>query len=167
MGIKLKLNSRAIKSDDGEELARRYVASLSQVGERALREVDDVLAEGAEDIAEIARAYAPYASPEFGGSKIEREHLQEAIETRRNRGGAFEVFVNGRRKGHRGRLIAQYAWLVHEGLLPYGTGPKTASPSTQAKHPEAGGKYLERAFDDMTGKIKSDAERVARKVFGK
>lgn len=167
MGISLKLNSRPIMSDDGEEVARRIVASLSQTGDRALKGVEKVLEEGAEDIADLARAYAPYASPEFGGSRIEREHLQEAIETRRNRGGALEVFVNGRRKGHGGKLIAEYAWLMHEGLIPYGDGPWHASPSTQAKNPYAGGRYLERAFNDMSKKIKDDAERVARKVFGK
>jgi hypothetical protein len=149
-----------------KNMARALELRLTQTGDRAVKGISDVMREGAEEIQKLAQDYAPYAPPELGGSEVEREHLQAAIEIAEDRGGVnrrlqMTVFVNGRRHGKGGKLIGSYAFLMHELLSPYGAPVFQARAGTLAKG-RAGGKFLERAYRDTYKKILTAArEKVA------
>jgi hypothetical protein len=173
MGVTLKLNRTPIRLD-GEIVAERVKVAIENHFEGAVKGINQVMREGAKEIELLAKDYAPYAPPELGGSEDPRRHLQEAIETKEEpkpgRRIALTVFVNGRRGGRvlgNGRVVSigTYAWLMHEGLSPFGSGAYSAREGTLSKSPQAGGKFLERAYRDQRRMIINNAAEAARRAF--
>ena len=172
MGINVRLNRTPIRSDELGVIGERVRVNLSQEGDRAVKGISDVLRKGAEDIKELARSMAPFRNPgDHGGSTDMDHHLDRAIDVKEttdsNRRLALTVFINGRKLGNDNKKIAQYAFLIHEGLTPYGSGEFKASDGTLGKGPQAGGKFMERAYKELYKKILSNAVERTRKVFGK
>ncbi|WP_207456053.1 hypothetical protein [Azospirillum sp. SYSU D00513] len=61
--------------------------------------------------------------------------------------------------------VDPYALQMHEGLGPYGSGAFQPGPGTIAKGQQAGGKFLERAFDDQRGEIAPAVADAVRKAL--
>lgn len=130
---------------------------LQQVGERAVRGIFTQMKVEAEKIAEKARENAP----------VDHGDLEKAIKVRETGGGrndlgqfarkGVEVYVDGTLPAHDskgrerpGKTVADYMWEMHEHLTP--AGPLQLGPKSQEKDGgsgKVGGKYLERAADDV------------------
>jgi hypothetical protein len=144
-------------ADFGEKLT----VSLTQTGERIVASVNDVLADSAEEIQRTAQWYAP----EDSGA------LEEAIKVKKQRGGlrgrnVFTVFVDPNVRNPDGTYVGSYADLMHEFLAPYGD-PAIYFPGkgTRSKGPQAGGKYLARAFQDIRQRIAGRVGAAVRKAI--
>jgi len=124
---------------------------LTQLGDKATEGVAAQMKKEAYAIRDLARKYAP----------IDHGNLEEAIKVETLGGGrdnagrfarkSYSVFVDLDMKGHDGRDIRRYAYLMHEHLTPY--GPYNLGPNSQAKqegqNEMVGGMYLERAAADI------------------
>lgn len=157
-----------IRTEDGEIIKRALKLRMEQAGEKAVTGITGVLREEAREVQLLAQAYAPFSAE---GEAAGYPHLEDAIEVREEkqegRKVAFTVFVNGRRTGHNGKPVGSYAFMVHEGMLPGGSGEINRGVGTQVKGPHAGGKFLERAYRDSAARIKRRVEAQARSVFAK
>lgn len=136
---------------------------LSQLGERSSREILAVMRDEAEQIANLARQYAP----------VDDHFLEQAIEVVEDRGGIntrtqVYVQVNPDAVDERGQSVLQYAALQHELLGPYGAGIWRLGPKSREKDGgtgRVGGKFLERAVNERKRTISYRIEKIARKVF--
>jgi hypothetical protein len=127
--------------------------NISQLGERVVRGISDVMKEEGEIIARLAQSFAP----------IDDGYLRAAIRMESDRSGVngrtvVRVFVDMTAPGANGKLVGDYAMLVHEHLTPYGDGapyirpwghPGAALVPGHARH-GGGGKFMERAIDLRT-----------------
>ncbi len=171
MGLTVKVNGKAVKNFDGEEIGRRVKIRLDQEGERAIKGLSEIMKAGGEGIMQTARDMAPFRNPgDHGGSTDMDRHLDRAIDMKVDRSGvnrrlAVTIFINGRKIGNGGKRIAEYAYLIHEGLAPYGSGIWNASEGTLGKGPQAGGKFMTRAYKAYKKKILEDSKDYCRKLF--
>jgi hypothetical protein len=151
------------------DFAAALTLTLQQTGHKAVDGVAQVMREGGEEIAELAKDYAPYDASSPAG----RGHLQDAIEVKTERTGingrlVVTVWVNGNRLGNGGKRIGEYAFLMHEFLAPYGNPAIFhAGPGTLAKGSKAGGKFLERAYRDTYKSILQRAAERARAILSR
>lgn len=177
MGLSFQINRTPVRNLDGEVAAERFKVTILNRYAKAVKGINMVLRDGAKEIQLLAQEYAPYAPPELGGSEDPRRHLQDAIEVKEEgdpqaktfggKGLKVTVWVNGRRQGRitaAGRVISigTYAWLMHEGLSPYGSGAYHARAGTISKNPYAGGKFLERAYKDQKQMIIKNAAKALK-----
>lgn len=139
------------------------LANLSQTGDRAVRGVSDEIKRGAKKIQDLAREYAPE----------DEGNLSESIKVEVDRSGingrvqAF-VYVDGDAAAEDG-TVGDYALAVHEGVAPYGSGGHgrigEKSMAKDAGRGVVGGKFMERAVDQLQVEIAEDLTQAARKVF--
>lgn len=129
------------------------IAQLSQIGKKADRGIADELRKGAEEIAELAKVYAP----------VDEGNLEESIKTDEDRSGVngriqTYVYVDGSVTNDDGVRVEDYAEKMHEGVY-------TPGPLSQAKAQRTGEivgrKYLERAVDKLRPQI---VRRVAQRL---
>ena len=149
------------------EGADRLEFLLTQLGEKASAGVVDQMRKEAIAMRDLARKFAP----------VDHGNLEEAIKVQtlggeRDNAGrftrkSFSVFVDMNMKGHDGRPISQYAYLMHEHLTPY--GPYNLGPNSQAKQEGqremVGGMYLERAAVEVSEGIMNRLIQVAQSYF--
>ncbi len=150
------------------EGADEAMALLYQTGQRVTRGVVGKMRSEAEAIQKLAQQYAP----------VDHGNLGEAIEIRTLGGGrdelgrfmrkSFEVFINMNASGHRGEPISQYAYEMHELLLPYGAGGFNLGKLSQQKDAGrgiVGGRFLERAVDEVSKGIMNRLIQVTASYF--
>ena len=133
---------------------------LTQVGKRAMRGVSAVMQEEGMKIRDKAREYAP----------VDKGNLEDAIRCDIDRNG-----LNGRTlvyvyvdmdypAGANGKTVGDYAMIMHEGLTPYGELNLGKYSQIKAATFAVGGKFLERAIDEVAPKIESRVAAIARKI---
>lgn len=137
---------------------------LSQTGEKAIRGVSNEIQKGAKKIQYRAIQYAP----------VDEGNLENAIKTEFDRSGvngrlqAF-VYVDPNEDAGDGRTVGDYALAVHEGVAPFGSGGwgriGKRSQIKDGGRGEVGGKFLERAAEDMAEEIAQDLQKVIAKVL--
>lgn len=122
---------------------------IRQTGDKAKKGVALKMQNIGNEMFDLAREYAPL---DFG-------NLEDAIKINIDRGDINRriqvmIWVDGDMPAHDGRPIGRYALLMHEGLAPWGSGEWHAREGTEKKGPQAGGRYMARAFE----KYKDDIE---------
>jgi hypothetical protein len=132
---------------EGVDLLMR---SLRQVQQRAVRGGADALREGGEEIAKLARDFAP----------IDDGDLTQAISAEEERDVnnrvSILIWVDPTVQDEHGKQVAEYGARMHEGLAPYGSGAYNLGPNSRAKDGGrgiVGGKFIERALRIKSGVI--------------
>jgi hypothetical protein len=137
---------------------------LTQIGDKATQGVLGQMKKEAIAMRDLARKFAP----------IDHGNLEEAIKVQTLGGGrdemgrfarkSFSVFVDLDMKGHDGREIRRYAYLMHEHLTPF--GPYNLGPNSVAKqegqNEMVGGMYLERAASQISEGLMNRLIQVAQ-----
>lgn len=132
------------------------LVTLRNALERSSRGAREALQNGAEEIKELAVQYAPF----------DEGNLESAIKTRKSQDGRrnmFEVYVDEDAEGSHDRLVGDYAFEMHEGV--YNLGEKSQEKANMSGLP-VGRKFLERAKDELDGKIRIEVERGAKIGIG-
>lgn len=144
--------------------------AITQIGDRAIRGISDVMKEEGEKIRDLARDNAP----------VDEGDLERAIKMEVDRSGAHGrtqvyVYVDESVTGDDGKPVEQYAKLMHEGLAPYGSGlygdvdnpkyPDTKSKKKKAMGFDVGGKFLTRALADRYDIMMEKVRAVARRIL--
>lgn len=133
---------------------------MRQAGEKAVRGASEVMTEGGKEIARRAKEYAPR----------DTGALEKSITFEKDRSGIrgrTQVFIyideNVRRKD--GRFVGEYAEGVHEYLAPYGSGAwGHISAKSAAKGEKVGGKFFERAIEEILPWIEENIEKRAKRA---
>ena len=135
---------------------------INQIGERAAKGISTVMREETENIATLAKSYAP----------VDEGNLEAAIKTE------FDYLgVNGRLRASvyidtslvvrsDGKTVGNYARVMHELLQPYGSGDFHLGPLSRAKAEagnDVGGKFLERAAKARMEMLVRKAQRIAQR----
>lgn len=142
---------------------------LTQSGGKAVKGVLDQMRKEAAKIQELAQKYAP----------IDHGNLEDAIKVRTQGGGRDEsgrfgrksisVFIDMNAPAFDGRTVGEYAYVMHEHLLPFGSGGYNLGKHSQAKQAGqseiVGGRFLERAADDVSKDMMNRLINVARDYF--
>jgi hypothetical protein len=139
-------------------------AKIRQVGERSVKGGLNVMREEGDRIVDLAREYAPYDEGKLEAA-IERNDAEERDDNRR---AVVQVWVNPERPGSGGLRVGEYAYLMHEGLGPYGDGTYRPGPGTRDKQDmgmDAGGKYFERAIRRRAGELGKKLAAMYRRMF--
>lgn len=139
----------------------RLTLAINQIGDRAVRGIAQVMREEGENIRDLARSYAP----------VDDGYLEQSIVTDEDRHGAHGrlqvyVFINENMAADRGKLIRDYAILMHEGLAPYGSGAYQLGPRSRAKAlggNKVGGKFLERAAKKRLKPLMQKVQEIVRR----
>lgn len=124
------------------------VAQIKQMGVRAAKHAVEEMRDGADEIVEHAKDFAPYDKGCLQAA-IERNPNEERDRTMSGR-KIVAVWVNPDMRGSGGvggETVGLYAARMHEQLAPFGSGEYHARSGTTGKGPEAGGKFLERAIN--------------------
>lgn len=150
MGLQVKYNRNALE------------ASLTQIGDRAVKGMSDRMRKRAILIRDLARAYAPYNT-----GLLERSIDYETI--RQGGRNAYVVYidVDAARTTGRGQL-GDYAWIMHTQLRPYGNQgkPYQLGPGSRAKGRKVGGLFLTRAIKDGMAGLMEEMGQAVRQVTG-
>lgn len=153
----------AVKIEGVDQLFYR----IDRAGENSRSKMSKLLREGAEDIAQRAREYAP----------IDHGNLEKAIEVEplggeRDYRGRFTkisyvVQVNPEATGFKGEPLLPYAYEMHEHQTPNGGKYKLGERSLQKDGGRGvvGGGYMERAVDDIENDLMSRMIDVIREEF--
>ena len=143
------------------------VATLEGVGKDASREAFAAMKEGAKEIRDLAREYAP-----VDDGDLENAIVAEAVPSKNE----IYIGIDPRATDEHGRSVESYGTMLHElqtiggGSLPAGLGLYGLGPKSQAKDAGrgiVGGKFLERAFTELARSIvKKAGFRVKRVLNG-
>jgi hypothetical protein len=128
------------------------LVKLDQTGDRTQKGVAAQMKKEAEAVRDLARKFAP----------VDEGYLEDAIEVEQVGGGrdslgrftrnSYAVFVDLTKMADDGKLVGEYAYLMHEHLTPY--GPLNLGPRSRAKQQGqseiVGGMYLARAIDQVS-----------------
>jgi hypothetical protein len=140
---------------------------IKQTGERVVKHGIDAMRDEANKIADLAKEYAPH----------DEGRLEEAIkveETKGERiGGKFtraelSVYVDGDMQGSGNMKVGEYAYLMHEGLGPYGDYTYNLGKGSREKdggRGVVGGKFLERAADERRPSLIKRLDGMFRRFF--
>ena len=132
-----------------EELA----VMLQQTGAKAQKGVSEQMKREAIKIRDLARKFAP----------VDYGNLEDAIQLGEDGGErddfsgrftrkSYTVFIDMEHPAEEGKVVGDYAYLMHEHLMPYGPFKLGEhSLAKQAGQTEmVGGMYLDRAVDQVT-----------------
>ena len=144
MGIKIDSDMSAL------------MATIRQGGEKAVRGVAKQMEDEGEEIADLARQYAP----------VDEHNLENAIEVESSRSGVnrrtvVDVGVNSFApvEGREDITVGDYAFIMHEGVYNLGPG----SLAKDGGRGVVGPKYLERALKErergLIGRLSRAAKR--------
>lgn len=151
------------------EGATELAILIRQGGERAKKGVFEQMKKEAVEIQRLARRMAP----------LDHGPLEESIKVAGLGGGRDEsgrfvrrsltVYIDGDDVGHKGEPISQYAYIMHEMLVPFGSGGYNLGPKSRAKQRGqseiVGGRFLERAAAEVSEKLMDRLITVARAYF--
>jgi hypothetical protein len=148
------------------EGADELMVMLRQLGPKATDGIFEQMKVEAQSIRDLARTYAP----------IDHGNLEDAIKMEVLGGGrdargrfvrkALSVFIDMDAEGYNGEPMSQYAYIMHEHLTPY--GPLNLGKRSAAKDGgsgRVGGRFLERAADEVSARIMSRLIDVAKSYF--
>lgn len=127
------------------------VAALKRIERDVVRAASAEIHRQGEAIMQASQLNAPVDEGD-----LEAAH---SVETKQRPGGSTTVVGVG------GGEVDVYAMQMHEGLSPYGSGAFQPGPKTIAKGPQAGGKFLERAFNDQKDEIAPAVADAVRKAL--
>lgn len=145
------------------------IAILEQTGEKAKRGVLAQMRKEAKEIQRLAREYAP-----IDEGNLEESITVEDVEEERDERGRFTkksvaVFIDFLAAGSNGALaVGEYAYVMHELLLPYGAGGYNLGKNSVAKdggRGVVGGRFLERAVDDVSKGLMNRLIQVSMSYF--
>ena len=137
--------------------------ALTQIGERALRGISTVMEEEGAEIQALARSYAP----------VDEGDLESAIKLEKDRSGEHGrtrvfVYVDMDAPADHGKVVGDYAMLMHEGLAPYGSGAfhlgKLSIEKMMAGN-NVGGKFMERAAIDRLPILMSRVQAIVKRAL--
>ncbi len=138
---------------------------LNQTGAKAMRGISNVMRQAAVRIRDLARDYAPIKTGLLQNS-IDYMTIRDG-----NRRNSYVVYVDmeATKMISKGKIreLGEYAFLMHEGLSPYGSGryklgEKSATKRAGGK--KVGGRFLTRAMTDGLNSILGPAAREVRRV---
>jgi hypothetical protein len=148
------------------EGAEELMVMLRQLGPKATDGIFEQMKAEAKTIQNLARSYAP----------IDHGNLEDAIKVEVLSGGrdargrfmrkALSVFIDMEAEGYNGEPMSQYAYIMHEHLTPYGPlnlGEKSAAKN--AGSGRVGGRFLERAADEVSAGVMNRLIDVAKTYF--
>lgn len=122
----------------------------------------------ATEVRDLARKMAPLDKGNLEKAiKIRYEGTQGAGGRFVKGGGTYSIFIDGTMpvEGREGKTVGDYAWEQHEHLEPYGPwklGPKSEQKQRENPSILVGGKFLERAIEELRAKIN---KRLAKVVY--
>lgn len=135
---------------------RTIELQIRQLGQRAAKHAVEEMRDGADEIVKDAKRFAPHdegfleeaiqrnideeRDPEFGGRRIVAVWVNPDMP---GSGGKF----NSEGQQVSGMKVGEYAMRLHEGQPPAPGGKIGIGKGTEAKGPQAGGKFLERAIN--------------------
>lgn len=138
---------------------------LNQTGDRAMRGISQVMRKAAIRIRDLARDYAPIKTGLLQNS-IDYATVRDS-----NRRNSYIVFVDtdATKMISKGRMreLGEYAFLMHQGLRPYGSGSYKLGQRSAAKRAggkKVGGRFLTRAMKDGIDDILGEAAREVRRA---
>lgn len=139
---------------------------LNQEGERALKNGARAVRAEAQDVAELAQAYAPIDDADLEKAIKVYPPVGMPADLDENRRARAFVYVDSSApaNGAPGKTVGDYAYLMHEFLRPYGgsgapneKGYYDLGPKSVAKGGKVGGRFLLRAVKErmagMTARI--------------
>lgn len=126
--------------------AETVATQIRQMGVKAAKHGIEFMRVAGDEIVALAKDYAPKDEGDLERA-IERNPAEERDDLNRK---AVEVWVNPDMPGSGGMKVGDYAYLMHEGLTPYGDGTYRPREGTINKGPQAGGKFLERAVNEIS-----------------
>lgn len=141
--------------------------SIKQTGQKVLKHGIDAMRDEANKMADLAREYAPH----------DEGRLEEAIKVEEIRGestkGRFArkelvVYVDGDMQGSGNMKVGEYAYLMHEGLGPYGDYTYNLGKGSAEKDGGrgiVGGKFLERAAEERKPSLIKRLDAMFRRFF--
>lgn len=138
------------------------VVSLRNTAERSSRGVRDALDSGARDIQELARLQAPV---DIGA--LEKSIKMDSFRDENSSSGrkAFIVYVDLDEPADDGKVVGDYAEMMHEG--EYDLGPRSEAKQSANPGVIVGPKFLERAIDELEDDIQRAARDGLLKGIGK
>jgi hypothetical protein len=153
MGMKVELDVDSI------------IATMEAIGKDATKAGVQALFEGGKEIQELAREYAP----------VDDGHLEQSIITMKVPSEyTVHVGIDPRALDEHGRPVNDYGMMMHEfqtiggGSVPGGMGIYGLGPKSQAKdggRGVVGGKFLERAFNELKRKVLQKTGITVKRIF--
>jgi hypothetical protein len=141
-------------------------AAIAQIGERAIKGMSAKMRRVAIRMRDLARQYAPDKT-----GLLQDEIHYSSIPGKRGR-LSFVVWIDldaARRNAHkRGGTLKDYAFIMEDNLLPYGSGPFNLGRGSIAKAAtgkKVGGRFLQRAFEDATRNLEAEMAVEVRRVL--
>jgi hypothetical protein len=142
---------------------------IRNAGIKAEKGVFEQMRREAVKIQELARKFAP----------IDHGPLEDSIKVSTEGGGrddmgrfvrkALSVYIDPDDEAHDGRNVGQYAYVMHELLLPFGAGGFKLGKKSQQKQMGqseiVGGRFLERAAEEVSRGLMNRLIEVARREF--
>jgi hypothetical protein len=148
--------------------AEALAIALTRVGESAVVETLAAARSEMEEVRQLAVDFAPEDEGKLeAGIKLREVGGRDALGRFARR--RVEVYVDESMPGSGGaRNLGQYAYLMHEGLGPYGEGLYRLGKGSVAKDAGrgvVGGKFLERAMQARMNPIARAAREAVEKVI--
>lgn len=155
----------ALELEGADELA----ILIRNAGAKAAKGVVEQMRREALNIQALARRFAP----------IDHGPLEDAIKVETLGGGrddggrfvrkAFAVYIDMSAQAFDGRSVGQYAYVMHEMLMPFGSGGYKLGPKSRKKQAGqaeiVGGRFLERAAEEVSRNMMNRLIEVARAEF--
>lgn len=149
--------------------AERLEVLIEQAGERVRKHAIEHMRKEAEEIAELAREYAPFDEGKLekaikvedgGGGRDDRGRLQRK---------SVSVYVDDSMPGSGGAAtVGQYSYLIHEGLEPEGGAFDRREGSNRKMERNGklvGGGFLRRALQDKAKEVISKTGAVLKRFL--
>lgn len=140
------------------------IGRIEQIGNRAIKHGSELMAKEGEEIAKLAREFAPVDQGDLEAA-IKSEVVADAGRNRRN---VVLVYVDPDARDEHGRSVLAYGSLLHSEQIPeggvFGLGPK--SEAKDAGRGVVGGGFLSRAFAIRAKTIESKLRQLWIRQFG-
>lgn len=135
-------------------------ATLENVAERSGSGARSELLKGAEQIRDLAKVYAPRDL-----KNLESSIKQGVIKGLFGRNG-YTAYVDGTMSAGRKKTVGDYADIIHELYHTFEPGEETKNKMRDNPGVPIGGKYLERALDDLKPFIEENVKRRVKEGLG-
>lgn len=135
-------------------------ATLENIAERSSRGGREELLKGAESIKELAKVYAPRDLMNLENS-IKRGELSGLFGRK-----AYTAYVDESMSAGGKKKVGDYADIIHELYHNFQPGEETLKKMRDNPGVHIGGKYLERALDDLKPSIEENVKRRIKEGIG-
>lgn len=137
------------------------IAAIERIGGEAANGASKAMQSGADEILKRAKDYAPVDTHDL--EKSIKMDIDDRDSLGRFKRKAFYIYVD-----EADDRVGEYAMTMHEELAPYGSGFYHLGKGSQEKDAGrgvVGGKFLERAVEEMSDHIIRDVEYIVEKTF--